>query len=127
MNIGDNIRAARKSAGMKQKELAYAAGCAIGTIQQYERGLRMPRLEQLNGIANALGISVEELICGMPGTEPRKETLWEEVGNLCLEKAKTLMESEHTATLETAEIVKTLIDCASNCDLVILRWELQTT
>lgn len=43
MTTGQRIKAARKKAGMTQKEIAEKAGTATGTIQQYELGKRQPR------------------------------------------------------------------------------------
>ena len=62
MTTGERIKAARKKAGMTQKEIAEKAGTATGTIQQYELGKRQPRLAQLQRIAAALGVPVQELI-----------------------------------------------------------------
>ncbi len=62
MTIGERIRAARKSAGMTQEQLAKAAGTAVGTIHQYESSKRQPRLEQLAHIAEVLNIDILELL-----------------------------------------------------------------
>ena len=62
MTTGQLIKAARKKAGMTQAQLAEKAGVAAITIQQYELGKRQPRLAQLQAIAAALGVPVQELI-----------------------------------------------------------------
>jgi transcriptional regulator with XRE-family HTH domain len=62
MVIGQRIKMARKNQGLTQKELAERAGTAIGTIQQYELGKRQPRMDQLQKIAAALGVSISDLI-----------------------------------------------------------------
>lgn len=62
MTIGQRIKEVRKSAGFTQRELAEKSGTATGTIQQYERGIRQPRIEQLQAIAVALGVSVSDLL-----------------------------------------------------------------
>lgn len=62
MTTGQLIKAARKKAGMTQAQLAEKAGVAAITIQQYELGKRQPRLAQLQAIASALGVPVQELI-----------------------------------------------------------------
>lgn len=61
MNIGDNIRRARKSAGFTQEQLAAKSGVATVSIRQYEGGKRQPRIEQLTAIANALSIPLQNL------------------------------------------------------------------
>ncbi len=62
MTIGERIKEARKRAGFTQKELANQIEAATGTVQQYELGKRQPRLEQLQAIATALGVSVGHLL-----------------------------------------------------------------
>ena len=62
MDIRTQLRKARTNAGLTQKELAEKAGIAAVTIQQYERGVREPRIGQLGKIAKALNITVSEMI-----------------------------------------------------------------
>lgn len=62
MTVGERIKEARKKAGLKQSELAEKLGVAVITIGQYERNQREPRIEQLQRIADALGINIVELI-----------------------------------------------------------------
>lgn len=69
MTIGECIKKNRKLAGLTQKELALKCEFATGTIQQYELGKRQPRIEQLEIIADALEISLGELI----GSNDRKD------------------------------------------------------
>lgn len=70
MTTGERIKAARKKAGMTQKEIAEKAGTATGTIQQYELGKRQPRLAQLQRIAAALGVPVQELVEDWSAMDP---------------------------------------------------------
>lgn len=62
MNIGEHIKECRKAAGLTQKELAQKCNLATGTIQQYELNKRQPRLEQLQIIADVLGVHTEVLL-----------------------------------------------------------------
>lgn len=55
--VGTNIRALRKKRNMTQKQLADITGLATITIQQYERGVREPRFDNLSRIAKALDVS----------------------------------------------------------------------
>ena len=57
MGYGQNIKAARKMAGLTQAQLAKKCGIATITIRQYESEKREPRLAQLECIAKALGIT----------------------------------------------------------------------
>lgn len=68
MEIGKNIKAARKAAGLTQEQLAKKCGMAVVTIGQYERGSREPRQEQLQTLAAALGVHVLDLL-GYPSSQ----------------------------------------------------------
>lgn len=61
-NLSENIRIARKAAGLTQTQLAEQTGVALGTIQQYESGRRRrPRIQHLQRLAEVFGVSVYEL------------------------------------------------------------------
>lgn len=59
---GELIKAARKSKGLTQKQLAEKSGLAVVTIQQYERNLRQPRLDNIKKIALALNVLTDDLL-----------------------------------------------------------------
>lgn len=65
LNIGARIKHERKRVGITQKELAEKSGLATITIQQYERGVREPRLEIVFKIAKALNVLPTTLIENM--------------------------------------------------------------
>ena len=46
-NEGELIKLARKGKGLTQKQLSEKTGLAVVTIQQYERNLRQPKLENI--------------------------------------------------------------------------------
>ena len=56
--IGERIKLLRKKRGYNQKELANLLGKSLPTIKKYESGERNPKPDQLQKIAEALGISV---------------------------------------------------------------------
>ncbi len=62
-NIADNIRKARKKAGLSQDKLAREADVAYNTVVKIESGEnKNPTIETLRSIAKALGVSVDNLI-----------------------------------------------------------------
>lgn len=61
MDIGEQIRKYRKEIGLSQKELGKRLGVSQQHIAQYENGKRVPKIETINNIAGALGISVKVL------------------------------------------------------------------
>lgn len=52
--IGENLAAARKAAGLSQKELAKKVGCSQGSIAHYEAGRRSLPCEMIKIMASAL-------------------------------------------------------------------------
>jgi transcriptional regulator with XRE-family HTH domain len=61
MTVGENIRSARKAAGMTQKQLGEILGVSGSMIGQYENGLRNPKTGTIVRIANAIGVPNSEL------------------------------------------------------------------
>ena len=61
MSIGENIKKARKAAGLTQKELGEKLGVSNTMIAIYETGRRMPKTDTLQRIASALNCSVASL------------------------------------------------------------------
>ena len=62
MTTGEMIKAARRKAGLTQKQLGERLGVSESAIAQHESGQRVPKLDTLQHIAAALGIPVTELI-----------------------------------------------------------------
>ena len=62
MTVGERIRAARKEAGLTQKQLGEKLGVSAAMIGQYETGARNPKIGTLIKIADALVINVNELV-----------------------------------------------------------------
>ena len=62
MTIGQSIQQARKKAGLTQKQLAEKSGIATITLQQYERGVREPKLDTIAKIARAMGLYASDLV-----------------------------------------------------------------
>ena len=62
MTVGENIKKFRKKAHLTQRALAKEVGLATITIQQYERGVREPRLDIIFKIAKVLGVLPTVLI-----------------------------------------------------------------
>lgn len=62
MEIGKNIRAARKAVGLTQEELAQRLNVPFQSVSQWERGVRKPKIESLRRIAEAIGTTVDALL-----------------------------------------------------------------
>lgn len=70
MTTGQLIKAARKKAGMTQKELGQRIGTTYQTLAQWENDLRNPKFETLQRIANALCVPVQELVEDWSAMDP---------------------------------------------------------
>ncbi len=57
-NIARIIKYYRQLKDMSQEDLSNASGINLSTIKKYEVGLRNPKYEQLEKIADALGINI---------------------------------------------------------------------
>lgn len=62
MNTAEQIKFFRKRAGLTQRELAKKTGLSIATIQGYEQSKYKPKAEAAQKIANALNISIHDLL-----------------------------------------------------------------
>ena len=67
MTIGDLIKEYRIKLDLTQKELADRSGLAVGTIQQYESGKRIPILKNLKRISDILNIDLEYMLNTISG------------------------------------------------------------
>ena len=59
--FGSRLRALRKSAGLKQQQLAERSGFTASVIARYEAGGSLPRPQAMKKLAAALGVSVADL------------------------------------------------------------------
>ncbi len=63
-NVGRVLRHLRKARGRSLKDIAAATGLSVGFISQVERGLSSPSVKVLAGLADALDVSIGDLIAG---------------------------------------------------------------
>ncbi|MFR2870152.1 MAG: helix-turn-helix domain-containing protein [Gemmiger formicilis] len=98
--IGKNIQKLRKKRNLTQKQLADITGLATITIQQYERGVREPRFDNLARIAKAFNVSpiiltVGEILDDKEAEKYKKYEPTEEIKALNLyEEQKGLRDAE---------------------------------
>lgn len=62
MTIGEAIRTARERKGYSRNKLALKAGIHQQSISNWERGLSFPNIIMLIPVADALNISLDELV-----------------------------------------------------------------
>ena len=69
VKIGERIRALRLDAGMTQEELAQRIGLKKQNISRYENSRVEPNIRTAKRIAEALGVSLEEMAVGVTVSE----------------------------------------------------------
>jgi FMN phosphatase YigB (HAD superfamily)/DNA-binding XRE family transcriptional regulator len=63
--LGRHLQAARRSAGLTQQDLCHKAGLSYSTLTKIERGaIRAPSIFTIQSIAEALGVTLDELLGG---------------------------------------------------------------
>lgn len=62
MTIGEGIKKARKEKGLTQAQLAAEAGVLTISISFYETGRTFPSVLNLISIADALGVTLDDLV-----------------------------------------------------------------
>lgn len=77
VDVGESIREARKRAGMNQEQLAELARLNRVTIAKYESGKVEPGAQALSRIADALEVTVDELLGRSPSDETPKPIIFD--------------------------------------------------
>ncbi len=86
--IAEQVKKWRQFCNLKQSELETQAGLSHNALSRIETGIVLPRLETLERLASALGISIEELQFKNPPTYQQRDkavkikTLWDDIQNL---------------------------------------------
>jgi transcriptional regulator with XRE-family HTH domain len=75
MSLGENLQKLRDAIGISQAELAKRAGVSLDSLRNWEQDRVLPRVDTAAKLAQALGVSVDELLKSSPppaADEPRK-------------------------------------------------------
>jgi transcriptional regulator with XRE-family HTH domain len=68
--IGERVRELRVAAGLSQQALSNAAGLSTSVVSQLEQGTNLdPRLSTLLALADAMGVTLDELAGRTPPVE----------------------------------------------------------
>jgi transcriptional regulator with XRE-family HTH domain len=65
MRFAEMLKTLREGANLTQEALAERAGLSLRTLQQWEQGRRVPRVNALPRLARALGVPLERLVEGI--------------------------------------------------------------
>lgn len=72
--LGQRLRAARRASGLTLQQLADLAQVSIPTVSSAENGTRQPRLDTLQKLATALGMSMGALLTDPPAPRQQSST-----------------------------------------------------
>ena len=64
LSFGENLRRARKNAGITQTELAHSVGITERSLYNYEQNSRAPKIDVVKKFADVLGVNPEMLLAG---------------------------------------------------------------
>lgn len=90
--IGLNISKCRKARKMRQEDLAQKANVSSNYISAVERGVKIPSVETLIDIMNALGVSADMIFCDVidAGVTEKNNQLDAKVSQLSTKNRKTV-------------------------------------
>jgi transcriptional regulator with XRE-family HTH domain len=69
MTFADRLRQLRTARGVTQAGLAAASGVSLGAVRDYEQGKKEPSAGNLVRLAQALGVTLDELAQGVEWAE----------------------------------------------------------
>ncbi len=109
LDVGNRIKNLRELKGLTQTQLGEKIGVTAVTITRYENSNRNPNIETLNKIAEALGVTINELA-------GNKKTITQDILDGLINSGLTLEQISQDTEIPIKELcIKTL---------TILHWEL---
>ena len=66
--VGRRIRRLRRVRGLTQKQICEATGLDTSGLSRYENGYQVPNSQGLRRLAEALGVTTDELLGASPGS-----------------------------------------------------------
>lgn len=127
--LNENIRAARKSRGLSQEELAIKLNVVRQTVSKWERGLSVPDSDMLVSLSDTLDAPVATLL-GEAVSEPGADGLGAlaerlEVVNLQLARRRQLRRKALCGVLvATCAAIALALACAAALGSPYLQWDL---
>ena len=89
--LSQRIAALRKRRGLSQEQLAEQVGVSRQAVSKWETGAASPEFDKLAALSACLGVSVDELVTGVPGGAPLERTAKRAGLALCLLGAALLL------------------------------------
>lgn len=125
-SYGARIKAARKQAGLKQKELAEKLGMSPGGVGRWENDFRTPTVKTLTKIANVIGCDLADLLPDEAQRVQTNNVYWERINAIAArQRAKGIskygvgLENNPAAILERINhLQEELIDGLMYCEWI---------
>lgn len=73
MGLKENLKRLRTAKGWTQAEVAEKANVPFRSYQNWEVGIREPRLDALPRLARAFGVTLDELLAGQGESEAKPD------------------------------------------------------
>lgn len=90
--FGEKLKAARKAAGLSQRDLAEAVGAKHNSVCNWEKDVNRPSQDTLVKICEKLNVSSNSLLGTDPGPDDFTYALYNEVQGLTEENRQKLLE-----------------------------------
>jgi len=71
--VGERVRAARDAAGLTLAQLSERAAIAVPHLSRLEAGPHLPTLKTVKRVADALGVTVCDLLPDAPAKKPKRK------------------------------------------------------
>lgn len=110
--IGEYIKELRKNKKITQQQLANFVGISQNSIQRYETGKRIPPLDVLTKIAEALNITLDNILAKDKNSELYKS-------NIAIENLKEEAEKEAAAFRKSLEVDAAFCTLCESCGFKI--------
>lgn len=91
--VGQRIQQARRNSGLTQEQLAEIVGLSPTHVSVIERGAKPTKVTNLVAIANALGVSADELLVDVLDNTAKAESnmIYDEIANLSPKQQSLVM------------------------------------
>ena len=100
MSTGENIKKARKAAGLTQKELGERMGIKAGTVSAFEKDRTYAKLSTLEKFADALDIPITDLL--------DDDTMYNMTFKTIIEKKNNLMKAVVKPSATVADALQSI-------------------
>jgi len=112
MTLGERIRFFRKAKGLSQRRLSHMCYCSESIIGYYENDKIIPSVNTMDLIAEALGITVEELAkAPIPSVEEKPQTVPKKLGG----RAPKIVDPEMKSLKVAIEVFERMDDSEKIC------------